>query len=241
MDWIAIAGCFARTLAFVHVAPGLAEAAVPARTRLGLAALLALVLAPAGGVGASTLAGRLVAEALCGLLLGLLAAMPWSALVSACEPLVEAAGLEGEDAGGESTGARLASAFGIAAFLALSGDRFLIKLLATPRQLALDGASLGDLAARAGGATWGLVAEALLPFLFVLALARIAAALVARAAQMDLQPVLAPALVAAGLLVAGGFCQAAPGLFEAALDSTAALAGAPPPARQSADDAGGER
>jgi hypothetical protein len=169
-----------------------------------------------------------------------LAAVPWSTLVAAFSPLADAAGVEGdEDPAGEPLSARIGAAVGLAAFLALSGERFLIKLLATPRHVALDGASLGDLAARAGAATFALLAEALLPFLFVLALARLASALVTRAAQLDLQPALAPALLAAGVLVMTGFCDAAPGLFESALDRTAALSGAPPP-RRSAPVVGGE-
>ena len=218
MDPILIAGCFARTLAFVHVAPFFAEDSVPERARLSLAFVLALLIAPAGGVGASLLV-RLLLEALTGLVLGLAVALPW-ATVSALLPQVAAGtGLEDEE---EGIAARLAAAVALACFLGLSGERWLLSLLAAPAHAPI-GASVAELAMSAGGAVWALASGALVPFLAVLAAARLAFALAMRAAAIDLSPFHAPALALAGMLLVLAYVQAAPVLFEDALHEGTAL------------------
>ena len=223
MDFAVIAGCFARALAFAHVAPMLSEEHVGERTRLAFAAVLALVLAPAGAVVArDSIIIELMLEVAAGVALGLAVALPWSTVSALLPQLVSSTGLEAED-DGEPPAARLATAVSLACFLALSGERFLVTLLAAPAKL--PGATgLADLAVAAGSAVFTLAAVALVPFLAVLAAARVVGALVLRAAAVDLSPFHAPALALAGMVLVLAYLQAAPMFHEDALHEAATAA-----------------
>ena len=216
-------GCFARALAFVHSAPIVSEEPCPERARLALAALLGLVLAPAGALPGGSLIGVVVAEALAGGLMGLALTMPWATIGALLPQLAAAGGIDTEDEG-EPISARLSAAAGLACFLALGGERFLLTMLAAPRYMPLRGEGFAELALHAGAAVLALAAEGIVPFLAVLAAAKIGAALVSRAAAWDLGALQPPVMTGAAVALVVVFLNAAPLLYENALHESAALA-----------------
>lgn len=223
MDFTAYLGCLARTMAFLHTAPIVSEEAMPERARLALAALLALVLVPAGGLPAQGFAERMILEGLTGLVLGLALAWPWATVQGLLPMLGGAAGLDSEDEEDESIITRLATAVALTAFLGLSGERFLITVLAAPCQIPSGVTSIAEFSVRAGSACYAIAADGLVPLLAVLAAARIAGALVMRGSAMDLSGVHIPVMAVAGVVLLTAFVQSAPILYEDALHEGARL------------------
>ena len=208
---MALAACFARALGFCSAAPLIGDEEVTARSRLAMAALLALFLAPSSSGEPGWLA--LPVEALGGYALGALISLLWSTLDSVLVPLAPAAGLASEEP--FSLLSRLA---GVASFLALSGDHYLIELLAGPA-LPLSRHGLAQAAMGAGRAVFERAAQALLPLLGTLVLAQLVVALLGRAATLDLNHLAAPALIALAFLLAGAWVGEAPALYRTVLET----------------------
>ena len=218
-------GCFARALAFLHTAPIVSEEQVTERARLAFAFLLALVLSPAGLSRLLPVHGLLehvAVEALTGAVLGLALAWPWATVTALLPQLAGAAGIEDDD---EEPSGRLSTAVALACFLSLSGDRFLVTLLAAPCRIPDSAAGLAELALRLGGVLYTIAADGLVPLLAVLAAARLAGSLVLRGGAMDLSGVHLPALTVAGVVLLTAFVHSAPLLYEDALHEGAAQVG----------------
>lgn len=214
---IVVLGCFSRALAFLHTAPVFAEDGVPERARLALAFLLALILAPAGGLPGD-LHVRLALESVVGAALGLALAWPWATATALLPQLASAAGLDDDDEASD----RLATAVALAAFLSLHGERYLITLLAAPCHVPGSAGDLAALALRSGGALFALAADGLVPLLAVLGAARVAGALVMRGGAMDLSGIHTPVLTVAGVALLLAYVHQAPLVYQDAIDEGAA-------------------
>jgi flagellar biosynthetic protein FliR len=239
LPWEQLLGVFAlflRAMAFVAVAPIVGADVVPARLRVGLAVLLALVLAPLVPPPAPSvsLVGVALSESVCGLFLGF-----------AVRIVTDGALVAGSLAG-MSTGLSIANLLdpvsmvsspvlgifyrvvGSLVFCAIGGHRVMLEALAATYELVpIGGLSLsgpwieGATVITGRVLSWGIRIAA--PVLIAGLLADIALMLVARAVPaMNVLVVGAPIRLVCGLLAAGVSLHLMVPVLQAATDNTVA-------------------
>jgi len=200
--------CLTRSLAFCQLAPVVGDDEVPFRARLALSAVLATFLVPAGQVHQGSLVAGLAMELAVGLTMGGILCVLWRTLDAVLIPV--ASSLAAEEPREWATLSRLV---GISAFLACSGDHYLIYLLAAPPSSSPSG-FLGVAWLGAGRMVFQAACDALLPLLGVLVTAQLLASLVARGASIDLTSIARPFLLALVFVVAISWISEAPGPYE---------------------------
>jgi flagellar biosynthetic protein FliR len=231
-----LVACFARAATFCQAAPVLGHAAVPAAWRLAMAAVLAVLTAPAAAAGTIgvTVAERVLGEGALGLALALVLGAAWSVLERVLVPLARAAGFDEDPSRAEDDGpfARLGGLIAIAGFLAVSGDHLLLSYLTQP--IALAGLDLAGIVLALGRHVFAVAGCSLVPLLGALVVARVAAALASRRAAFDLAPLVAPALAVLLVLSCWVWALIASPAVHEALTGVAPTRNRPAPAPASA-------